>query len=110
MEAGRQLAPRGEAADDAAVVVVDLAGHPLPAELLGANEPGPSHALAELVVAEEAGHGGRDLLGLARRDEERLAIAPDNALVAVDVGRDDRRAGGHRLEQDDAERLAARRR
>ena len=51
-----------------------------------------------------------DLLRLARRDEQPLAAAPDDALVAVDVRGDDRRAGGHRLEQHDPERLAAGRR
>ena len=51
-----------------------------------------------------------ELARLARRDEQALAAAPDHALVAVDVGAHDRRAGGHRLEQDDAERFAAGRR
>src|SRR6185503_7702887 len=36
-----------------------------------------------------------------------LDIALDHALEPVDVARDDRDAGGHRLEQDDAERFLA---
>jgi hypothetical protein len=44
-----------------------------------------------------------------RRDEESFATAPDDALVPVDVRGDDRRPGGHRLEQDDPERFATRR-
>ena len=43
---------------------------------------------------------------LARRDQQRLAVAAHDALVAVDVRGDDRRPGGHRLEEHDAERLA----
>ena len=39
-----------------------------------------------------------------------MDAAPDDALIPVDVARHDRGAGGHRLEEDDAERLAAGRR
>src|SRR6185369_14008491 len=102
----RQRALGGKAPDHEAVVVLDLGGHPLPAELLGALEAGSRHRLPSLVVAEQLGQRAGDELRLAGRHEQRLAVAPDDALVAMDVAADDRCAGCHRLEQDDAEGFA----
>src|SRR5204863_5379587 len=90
------------------VEVVDLGGTRGPADLRGPLPTRDGHGRAEVVVAEQTGDCAGDRLRLARRHEERLAIAPDDALVAVDVGGDDRGPGRHRLEQDDPERFAAR--
>ena len=49
----------------------------------------------------------RQLPVVARRHQERLLAALDDALVAVDVAAHDGRAGRHRLEEDDPEALAA---
>ena len=47
---------------------------------------------------------------VAGRHEQRVHVGAGDVAVALDRGRDDRRARGHRLEQHDAERLAAQRR
>ena len=64
----------------------------------------------QLRIVEQPGDRRGQFLGLVRRDEQALAAAPDDALVAVDVRGHDRGAGGHRLEQHDPERFAAGRR
>ena len=53
VEALRQAALRGESADHEAVVVVDLRGHALPAELLRPLAARTRHLLAALVVGQE---------------------------------------------------------
>ncbi len=58
-------------------------------------------------IAEESFDRGGERLGVARRDQEALLAPAKDALVAVDVTGDDRRAGGHRLEEDDPEGLLA---
>ena len=104
----RQRAGRREPTDHEAVVVVDLGGHPRPGELFGTGLTRGAHLLAEGRIAQQPIDREGELARLARRDEQALPAAPDHALVAVDVGRDDRRPGRHRLEQYDPERLAAR--
>jgi hypothetical protein len=110
VKALRQRAASRQAADHDPVEVVDLRGDPLPAELLGAGDAVAAHLVTQLVVVEDARDRGRDPLGFARLHEQGLPVAADDALVAVDVRRHDRRACRHRLEQHDAERLAAGRR
>src|SRR4051794_23621974 len=107
MEAGRELAARREASDHDAVVILDLGGDALPAELRCPLAASGAHRGPQVVVAEKARDRSGDRLRLARWHEEALAAAPDDALVAMDVRGDDRGARRHRLEQDDPERLAA---
>ncbi len=109
-ESGRQVAPGREAADHEPVVVVDLGRHARPAERLGALAPGGAHLGAQRGVVQQALDGGGQLARLPRRHEQALASAAHDALVAVDIGGHDRRPGGHGLEEDDPERLAAGRR
>ncbi len=103
----RERATGGEPADDEAVVVLDLGGHPRPAEFLGPRPAGRAHVGAKVRVRQQPADRLGQLLRLVRRDEQPFAAATDDALVAMDVRGDDRRAGGHRLEEDDPERLAA---
>ena len=109
-EVGRQRARGRDPPDDEAVVVVDLRRDPRPAELLGPAQAVGRHLGREVAVGEQPLDRVGELLGVPRRHQQRLAAAPDDALVAVDVRGDDRRAGGHRLQQDDPERLAPGRR
>ena len=81
----RQGPRRGQAADREPVVLLDLGGHARPAELGRAQDPGRRHLGRGVGLVQEPGDRARDRLGLARRDEQRLAVAPDDALVAVDV-------------------------
>ena len=97
---------RGQPADDEAVVLLHLGRDPRPAELLGPGLAGRPHLRAHDRVVEEPHDRLGDALRVARRDEQALPAPADDALVAVDVRRDDRRARGHRLEQHDPERLA----
>ena len=69
VEVGRERAAGGQAADDEAVVRLDLGGDPRPAELLGPLAPALAHLGAQARIGEELGDGRRDRLGLARRDE-----------------------------------------
>ena len=103
----RQRAARREPADDEAVVVLDLGGDPRPAERLGSLAAGGAHLGPQVRIGQQPADRERQLLGLMGRDEQAFAATPDDALVAVDVRGDDRGAGGHRLEQDDPERLPA---
>ena len=109
-EAFRERAGGRQPADHEAVIVLDLGRDARPAELLRAGLAGGAHLLAQARVADQLVDGDGELARLARRHQQGFAPAPDDALVAVDVGAHDRRAGGHRLEQHDAERLAAGRR
>ena len=109
-EIGRQRAGRREPADDEPVVVLDLGGHPRPAEGLGPLPAGGAHLGPEPGVVEQPADRQREFARVVGRHEQRLPVAPDHAFVAVDVGGDDRGAGGHRLEQNDAERFPASRR
>jgi hypothetical protein len=109
-EARRQRAGCREPPDDEPVVVVHFRRDPRPAELLGPRPTGLAHPRPQSGIAQEAVDRDREFLGFTRRDQQCLTAAADHALVAVDVGADDGRPGGHRLEQDDPEGLATGRR
>ena len=55
--------------------------------------------------SSSARRAARSSVGVARRDQQRLATGPGRRAVAVDVGGHHGGAGGHRLEQHDPERL-----
>ena len=107
VEVGRQAARGCQPPDHEPVVRLDLGRDPLPAEFGGPERTGTAHQFAQVRVSQQAGDRRGELLRLVGFDEERVLAPPDDALVAVDVGAHDRRAGGHRLEQDDPERFAA---
>ena len=58
-------------------------------------------------VADHAQNCITERLGIARRHKKPVAIATNNGAVTVDIGADNWRTSRHRLEQDDAKRLAA---
>src|SRR3990170_1725976 len=106
MEPWRERSLSRETPDHEPVVVLHLAGDALPAEFSGTLHAGGGHLRTEIVVRDQASDRRSQRLGFPRRDQQRVAITPDDALVAMDVAAHDRGTRGHRLEQDDPERLA----
>ena len=88
----------------------DLAGDALPVVPAGGAQRVRRQALAQLVVAEQARERRRQRADVARRDEQSRALVEHDLVVPGDLRGDDRRAGGHRLEQGDPGRLGAERR
>ncbi len=82
-----------------------LAAGPL-VEALGVADARGAHLQAQFVVPDQApdrpGHG---LHVTARDDQPVLAVGEDVARPVVGVGGDDGQSGGHRLDEDVAERL-----
>ena len=81
-------------------------GEPVHRELVGAGPAAGDDLLAADVVVEQRAQRLRQGVRVAGRHEQGLRVGSGDVAVSGDVGRDDRGAGGHRLEQHDPERLA----
>src|SRR5690606_378058 len=66
---------------------------------------GGGEAIAQRGVVEEAGDGGGQGGRVARGDEQAGGLVADDVADAGDVGGDDGDAGGHRLDEHEAEAL-----
>src|SRR5438067_1694176 len=82
-------------------------GHVGPVELACPAGATFAQAFAKLRRGDEPLERAAERLDVARLDQESGHVPLDDPLVAVDVARDRRGTGGHRLQEDDPERLLA---